>query len=102
MGILGDVRELFEEAQACEALQDGEAFTRTLIFWSCQQGVMQSGKLNRLEEDAFAPEALAENAAATLLCGWGAPAAALAEARRVAASYPFASSFPSALLRETP
>lgn len=57
---------------------------RTLLLWSTLHGVLMMRKLQRYGPASGLCEGLALDAAATLLMGWGAPAAGVAQAREMA------------------
>lgn len=72
LGLLGDVRELFEQAEQAGALQPDHAFDRTLAFWSALHGVATLDKLARFDASTFDVQRLGAVTARALLLGWGA------------------------------
>lgn len=80
LGFLGDVRELFEQAEASRAIRPGHAFDRTLAYWSALHGVATLDKLARFDASTFDVQRLGTLAARALLVGWGADPGLLAAA----------------------
>lgn len=85
LGVLAEVRDLFEAAERAGALDAGDALERTLAYWSSLQGVLQTAKLARMEYGAFEPGRLSVVTAETLLRGWGADPDTIETARRALA-----------------
>lgn len=81
-GFLGDVRALFEQAVASNALAPGRAFDRTLAYWSALHGVATLDKLARFDADTFDVQRLGALTAGSLLAGWGAETSSLESAGR--------------------
>lgn len=79
---LADVEALFEHAARVEALDAGDAQSRTLILWAALHGVTQLEKLRRLAPNAPETDALAAEAASVVLRGLGADRALLTRALR--------------------
>ncbi len=82
MAFLSDVAGLHPHRPRAEALGPGDEERRALVLWGALQGVCQLGKLARFDEQRFDTTALGEDLLATLLAGWGASPAALAETKR--------------------
>jgi AcrR family transcriptional regulator len=70
--ILIRVAGFITEATAAGSLDEGDIRDRTLVFWSCVQGVLQLNKLRRFAPDTMDTDRLLKEATATLLRGWGA------------------------------
>lgn len=68
------------------ALTAGDPVGRSVLLWSAVQGVVQTGKLDRLAPGLFTPLPRVTQLVETLLCGWGAPASPLARALATLAS----------------
>ncbi len=87
-GLLGKVSALFTAAAHSDAIHDGNAFRRTLIYWSSLQGIVQLDKMARLDPRMFAPRALGAETARTLLLGWGADPDALTRCHQLLVERP--------------
>lgn len=72
MRLLGRMAIAIERAQDAEELCPGDAFDRTVLMWSCMQGLMERRKLTRLHTSLFDFGRMSEELMATLLIGWGA------------------------------
>ena len=72
MRLLGHLNRVFQDAQRCGALEDGEAASRTVVFWSTLQGILQLRKLGRFGVAALKFESLTPELMVALLRGWGA------------------------------
>ena len=68
------VSALFVAADAAGALSPGDAARRTVVLWTAVQGALQLKKLERFDVGGFKATDVLDEAAATLLKGWGAPA----------------------------
>lgn len=62
------------------ALDPGDPVGRSVLLWSAVQGVVQTGKLDRLAPGLFTPLPRVIQLVDALLRGWGAPASPLARA----------------------
>jgi AcrR family transcriptional regulator len=84
--LLSRVATLFAEAAARGALGDGNALSRTIVYWSALHGVTSMAKMNRLapkqprSRGPFDVSALTHELSRALLSGWGAPTDDLARA----------------------
>lgn len=79
---LGDVREQFEQAAQLQAIRPGDAFDRTLAYWSALHGAATLDKLARFDASAFDVQRLGALTARALLAGWGADPGLLDAAQR--------------------
>jgi len=70
------------------ALSAGDAISRSVLLWASVQGVVQTGKLDRLAPGFFAPILRVTQLLEALLLGWGAPAVHLTRALAAAPESP--------------
>jgi AcrR family transcriptional regulator len=70
----------FVEAHELGVLVGGQPAHRAVQYWAALQGMIQTGKLARINPDLFHVVTLGVDSATTLLRGWGAPAEALERA----------------------
>lgn len=78
--LLGEVAEFLKAAAAKKAIKKGDSRSRTLLLWSSVQGVLQLEKLQRIQAVSADIRALGLQLTESLLLGWGAARAPLAEA----------------------
>jgi AcrR family transcriptional regulator len=83
-GLLGRVTALLGAASEGGALATGDGVERTLVLWSALQGALLMEKLTRVTPTMTGALALGRASTEALLLGWGAPAAALGRARKLA------------------
>ncbi|GIW72426.1 MAG: hypothetical protein KatS3mg102_1968 [Planctomycetota bacterium] len=77
-----------EAAAEAGVLAPGPGLPRTVTLWAALHGVLQLGKLARLEPRLLDARRRAAELVLSLLMGWGARAQALAEAEQLLASLP--------------
>lgn len=82
LALLAEVRELFAQAAALGALEDGDAMARTLAMWASLQGALALAKARRFAQDLPGPVDVGLDATRALLTGWGAPRALLRRIER--------------------
>jgi AcrR family transcriptional regulator len=86
LAMIGDVEALFRTAVETRALARGDSIERTLAFWAVLQGALTLEKARRVAPALPSAAVVAGSAIATLLTGWGAPAAQLRRAQRIVES----------------
>ena len=77
---------ILEEAVTVGALDPGSPDLRVYVLWGALQGIALFRKQDHRRPDHLSASAIADEAIASLLLGWGAPPDVLAEARRITAN----------------
>ena len=81
IGLLMVLKTPFDTASEAGVLCHGEDILRPLLFWAGLRSVLQTFKLETFAPTVIRPDALYDGMVTSLLCGWGAKPADVAQAR---------------------